>query len=73
MSDNSGGGISDSFTETSSRSWISRIGDSIKGVLFGLLMIAGSTVLLFWNEGRAVQTMRSLEEGAAVVVDISPA
>jgi len=75
MSDNSGGGsnFSDSFTETTNRSWVSRLGNSIKGVLFGLLMVAGSSVLLFWNEGRAVQTARSLTEGAAVVVDVSPA
>lgn len=68
-----GGGGPDSFTETSSRSWTSRIGDSIKGVLFGVLMIAGSIVLLFWNEGRAVQTIRSLDEGAGAVVDVTPA
>jgi hypothetical protein len=67
------GGMSDNFTETTSRSWVSRIGNSIKGVLFGLLMIIGSTVLLFWNEGRAVQTARSLDEGAAAVIDVSPA
>lgn len=72
MSD-SGPDLSDSFTETTSRSWLSRIGDSIKGVLFGLLMIAVSTVLLFWNEGRAVQTARSLDEGAGLVVDVAPA
>lgn len=69
----SGGSGPDSFTETSSRSWMSRLGDSIKGVLFGVLMVAGSTVLLFWNEGRAVQTIRSLDEGAGVVVDVTPA
>jgi hypothetical protein len=75
MSDSGGSGpdATDSFTETTSRSWLSRIGDSIKGVLFGIVMIAGSTVLLFWNEGRAVQTMRSLEEGAGVVIDVTPA
>lgn len=72
MSDG-GPNLSDSFTETTSRSWMSRIGDSIKGVLFGLLMIAVSTVLLFWNEGRAVQTARSLDEGAGLVVDVTPA
>ncbi len=70
MSDSSGPDFSDTFTERSSRSWISRIGESIKGVLFGLLLVAGSTVLLFWNEGRAVQTARSLDEGAGVVVGI---
>ena len=73
MSDSSGPDFSDTFTETSSRSWISRIGDSIKGVLFGLLLVAAASVLLFWNEGRAVQTARSLDEGAGLVVGIDAA
>ena len=70
--DNSGG-ISDSFTETTSTSWFSRIGQSIAGVLFGIVLVLGSAVLLFWNEGRAVQTARSLAEGRGLVVDVDAA
>jgi hypothetical protein len=70
-SDNSS--ASDSFTETTHRSWMPRIGDAIKGILLGLALIAGSTILLFWNEGRAVQTSRSLDEGAGLVVGIDAA
>ena len=44
--------------------------NSIKGVLFGFVLIVGSGVFLFWNEGRAVQTQRSLTEGASLVVDV---
>jgi hypothetical protein len=65
--------MSDSFTEVTTKSWTSRIGESIKGVLFGLVLIGGSCVFLFWNEGRAVQTQRSLTEGASVVVAVDPA
>ena len=64
---------SDSFTEVTTKSWGSRLGESIKGVLFGLVLIVGSCVFLFWNEGRAVQTQRSLTEGASLVVPIDPA
>jgi hypothetical protein len=56
-------GVGDSFTERTRTSWFSRIGKSIAAVLFGLVLLAGSSVLLFWNEGRAVQTERSLAEG----------
>jgi Transmembrane protein 43 len=63
----------DSFVETSSSSWLSRIVGSITGVLFGIVFLIGSIVLLFWNEGRAVQTARSLSEGGKVVVDAAPA
>jgi hypothetical protein len=66
MSDN------DSFTETTHTSWLSRIGDSIKGVLAGLILIVVAGVLLFWNEGRAVQTAQSLAEGSGLVVDVDP-
>ena len=63
---------SDSFTETTTTSWFSRIVASIKGVLFGLVLIVAMCVLLFWNEGRAVQTARSLAEGIGLVVDVAP-
>ena len=65
--------MSDSFTETTTKSWGSRLGESIKGVLFGLVLIVGSGIFLFWNEGRAVQTQRSLTEGASLVVPVDPA
>ena len=63
----------DSFVETTSTSWLSRIVGLIAGVLFGIVFVIGSIVLLFWNEGRAVQTARSLSEGGKVVVDAAPA
>jgi hypothetical protein len=62
----------DSFVETTSTSWLSRIVGSITGVLFGIVFVIGAIILLFWNEGRAVQTARSLSEGGKVVVDAAP-
>ncbi|MGJ8634629.1 MAG: TMEM43 family protein [Luteolibacter sp.] len=61
----------DSFTETTTTGWFSRIGSSIKGVLVGVVMIGLAVLALFWNEGRAVKTRKSLEEGARDVVPIS--
>jgi hypothetical protein len=49
----------------------SRLVESIKGVLFGVVLFAISFPLLWWNEGRAVQTARSLEEGATSVVSVT--
>lgn len=75
MSDNDGdsGGAwgGDTVTETTTKSWFSRIGGALMGVLFGLLLIPGGVALLAWNEGRAVQTARSLSEGAHRVVEAS--
>ncbi len=61
----------DSFTETSQTSWFERLKGAIVGVLIGLMMIPGAVGLLFWNEGRAVTTARSLTEGAGLVRSVA--
>jgi Transmembrane protein 43 len=63
--------MSDSFTVTTSKSWFSRLAESIKSVLVGLVLFVVSFPILFWNEGRAVKTARSLEEGSGAVVSVS--
>lgn len=60
----------DSYREVSSQSWFSRIGQSIKSVLVGLVFFIAAFPILFWNEGRAVQTSRSLKEGANAVISV---
>lgn len=60
----------DSFSEVSSESWFSRIGNAFKGILIGLVLFIVSFVVLFWNEGRAVQTYRALNEGSHAVIDV---
>lgn len=60
--------MSDSLREVTSVSWFGRIRRSLAGLLFGLLLVLAMVTLLFWNEGRAVQTALSLAEGAGIVV-----
>lgn len=60
----------DTYTEVTHQGWFSRIGESIKGILFGIIVIPLCIVLLWWNEGRAVTTANSLKEGAAAVVSV---
>jgi len=55
-------------TVTTSQSWVSRLGGSIKGVIFGVLLLIIAIVLLFWNEGRAVKMNKALNEGQGAVV-----
>jgi hypothetical protein len=64
--------MADEFTDITSQSWGSRLLDSIKGILFGIILIPISIILLFWNENRAVTTAKGLKEGAAAVVSIQP-
>ena len=58
------------ITEVASQSIFGRIGKSFVGMLIGFVILIGSAVLLFWNEGRAVATAKSLREGAAAVIDV---
>lgn len=62
----------DNFTEVTSESWFSRLGSSFGQVIFGLILIVVAGVLLWWNEGRAVTTARSLAEGQSAVVNAAP-
>lgn len=60
----------DSFTEVTREGWGSRLGKSFKNVIGGLFLFIAAFPLLFWNEGRAVQTYKSLKEGQGKVVSV---
>lgn len=65
-----GQSVSDHIAKTTSVSWFERIKQSVLGALIGFILVLGAVVLLFWNEGRAVTTARSLAEGASDVVSV---
>jgi hypothetical protein len=58
----------DTFRTVTRKSWISRVGSSIAGTIFGFIAVLALPFLLFWNEGRSVQTARSLDEGLGIVI-----
>lgn len=58
------------FTETTRIGWGSRLMESIKGVIAGLILFLLSFLVLFWNEGRAVKTHKGLQEGAKGTVTV---
>lgn len=62
---------SDYVTRTTHHSYGSRLMNSVFGVLIGVLLVALSVVLLFWNEGRAVTTAKSLDETQAQLVSVA--
>jgi hypothetical protein len=61
----------DSVTEITTQSWGSRIGNSLKGIVIGIVLICVAIGVLWWNEGRAVKRAQALEEGAGQVVSIA--
>src|ERR1700692_4267024 len=78
MSDQFGDGggasaASDNFTETTTEGWGSRLGGSLVAALIGLLLVPAAVVLLYWNEGRAVDAIRALNRGAASVGEVNAA
>lgn len=62
--------MADQYSETSNRSWLGRLGSSIKGMLVGGLMVVIAFPVLFWNEGRAVKTYKTLKEGSGAVISV---
>ncbi len=61
----------DSFTEVTSQSWFSRLGNTFKGIIFGFILVVISFPLLFWNEGRAVKRYKALNEGGGAVISVA--
>jgi len=59
----------DQYTEVSSQSYLSRLGNSLIGTLFGIALLVGSVWLMYWNEGRAVDASRGLASGEQQVVE----
>jgi len=60
----------ESYTEVTNESWFSRIKNAFAGILIGLLLFVAAFPLLFWNEGRAVKTYKTLKEGGGAVVSV---
>lgn len=58
------------FVEVTRRGFGSRGKDSLGGAFFGVILVIVGTILLFWNEGRAVKRYKDLKEGAGAVVSI---
>lgn len=68
------GNVSDSYTNVTYKrnpGYFEKVGSSACGIFIGILIVFASFPLLFLNEGRAVQTAKSLDEGLRAVVKIS--
>jgi hypothetical protein len=63
--------MSDQFNEVTTEGWGQRLVGSLIAALIGLLLVPGSVILLYWNEGRAVDALRALNRGAAAIVEVS--
>ena len=58
------------YTEKKTTGYGTRVGNSIKATLMGFVIIIGATILLWWNEGRAVKTADMLEDAQGACVEM---
>ena len=57
-------------TETTTESWGSRLGSSIKGVVIGFALFIAGFPVLFWNEGDSVKTAKAIDEGEGACISV---
>lgn len=50
------------YQEKTTTSYGGRLGNAFKGIIGGLIAFIGGTILLFWNEGNFIKTLRALNE-----------
>ena len=62
-----------SYTRVESKNWFQRMGESLGGILVGVLLFLGSSAFLWWNEGDFVHTRDALFEAQKVTVELDPA
>lgn len=62
----------DQVSVTTNTNWFSRLGNALKGVVFGLVLVLVSIVMLSWNENRSISSIRTNNEGARTVVSVAP-
>ena len=58
------------YTEVTRTGYGTRLKNSLGGILIGILMFIGGTVLLWWNEGRAVKTTKMLKDAEKNYVEM---
>ena len=58
------------YTEKTTTGYGTRVGNSLKATLMGFVIIIGATILLWWNEGRAVKTADMLEDAQGACVEM---
>lgn len=62
--------MSQEHREVTTRGWGERIGRSVSGAVFGIFLFLGALGMLWWNEGRSVDRIATLESGRDQVVSV---
>jgi hypothetical protein len=58
------------YTDVDTKSWGSRIGGALTGVLLGIILIPVSFYAVFWNESHGLHTAQSLQQTEKMLISI---
>lgn len=58
------------YQKVTTTSYGGRLKNALSGVLMGFVMLIGSVILLFWNEGRTIKTTKMLKEAQKVCTEL---
>ena len=58
------------YQKVTTTSYGGRLKNALSGVLMVFVMLIGSVILLFWNEGRTVKTTKMLKEAQTVCTEL---
>ena len=58
------------YQEVTTTGYGTRVGNSFKAIGSGILLFLAGTVVLWWNEGRAVKTEKMLDEAGSAYVEM---
>lgn len=56
--------------EITTQSWGSRIMSSFFGIIIGIILIIGSFIFIFWNEGHGLHTAKSLQQTQQILIAV---
>ena len=59
------------YQETTRQSYGSKVKNSFQGILWGIILIIAGTVILWWNEGRAVKASGALKDFQKNYIELS--
>lgn len=65
--------MADQTVVVTQQGYFGRLGKSFMGFVVGLILVVGSLILIWWNEGRAVQAERGLNEALGIVAQADAA
>ena len=58
------------YQEVNRTSYGRNVGNSFKGIFIGLILVIVGTILIFWNENRAIKTYKALGRAQDACVEM---